>query len=547
MANNSRSKSNTKSNSRGNNKPRNNCNGNGYRNNKSRGINQSLNDDEHAIRKDMRSEFDNGKRSNDPMWYATSEQLLRDSASFSFNNPIGLKMPNVLSNINVSGGTVDYVVPGIMKLSFIHGPGISVDNSSAVNLAARRLYTYVRHMNSGSANYDSPDLMIYVQAVLEAVYAYYSAVRVYGVANVYAQTNRYLPDGIITAMGWNPGEVRANLADFRYYLNVIAAKLNSLAIPNTFNIFKRAVWMVSNVFKDAETIKSQAYFFQPVGYRVYQEKTSTAGGKLAWKVYPSALTPSKMYDILNEIIDPLIESEDIGIMAGDILKAYGNNGLFTFGGVAEDYVVAPVYNPEALMQIENLICYGNTAITSSLLGVDITQNPNTGAFIYQPYVQIESSTAETIKSLFNLSRLMNIRSNAPTPADVMVASRLMTWGMKDSGSTAGMVSPITAGTEIINLCTIYSYGRGSGWELEGITFGSYEAVNTSSPGYANVSTRLSQFDWHPIITVMTAKNAGVATGFLCDFSNVTSLALENIQKLHDTALLSLYNVPNLTF
>lgn len=108
---------------------------------------------------------------NDPSWYYNSEQILRDVASFSFMKPLGYPLryqnqvgPTAGSNTVMMNGFSGFV-PGVLSVQVGLTPGISTDSQSPLNLAATNIYSFVRHKNSGSRNYDSPDLMLYLLAM----------------------------------------------------------------------------------------------------------------------------------------------------------------------------------------------------------------------------------------------------------------------------------------------------------------------------------------------------------------------------------------------
>lgn len=520
---------------------------------KSRGINQELNDEERAVEKENCT--NGGKNmhfrgNNDPSWYTLSPQLLSDAGQLSFNNPIGLNVDDVIGSFNQP---TQYFIPGVARLTYLPSIGYSNDNSSAVNLAARRLYTYIRHANSGSANYDSPDLMLYCLAITSAYATYCMAVRAYGIANVYAQSNRYYPDGFLAACGMNSKDVRSNLANFRYGINVAAAKLNSLAVPATMSIFKRIAWLTSNIFKDAETIKSQAYVFVPSHYWVYAEgPTSTDLNQLNAIPYgwnPTAalpmgaqLTTTQLLDILNVQIQALVESEEIGIMAGDILKAYGAGNLIQVPSIAEDYVTVPNYDQEALVQINNA-----TVLYTPSANIDnpqVTQDSQ-GAIIFSPGVRttVADNDAAKAMQLWTKSKLMTLRVDSPTPADIMIASRFMASGYVQTQIAANDYSnsPTSFGTEILLGITSYSYtytGSSNMWGLTAVELPNYSR-NTWSPVLSDIYTK---YDWMPLMATVTNNAINALIG---DIDNYTTVQIQTLDKLHQTALLSMFNVPSL--
>lgn len=527
-----------------------------------RGINQELNDEERAIEKTnvdrMRGRNQKHKQGfsrnpsqrrveskygNDPSWYALNTTLMHDAGQLSFNNPLGVGLPNIITDTTPYPY---YYTPGVMVYYFVPGVGISSDNTSAVNLAARRLYTFVRHANSGSANYDSPDLMLYLLAVDSAFVTYTHLARIYGVANVYSQSNRYLPDALLTAMLIDPDSVRNNLADFRYGLNVRAAKLNSLAVPNTFNIYRRHAWLASNVYKDAPTAKSQLYVTVPMTYGVYTEgpasiptepnyiKTTSLESYIGKT--QGLMTYQQWFNILDKQLNALLGSEDIGIMAGDILKAYGQDKLLGVPSISEDFVVVPVYLEEMLCQINNITLLDAPSYSfTGWTDLDIKQNPNTGAILYKPTAQLPADSKGIFgpMSIFR-SMPLTIRSDSPSPEDIIVATRCMAF----VDVTDQDVDISILGTEFFAKAGIISNSS------SGLVYATAAGVAPQSAGFLAYYSRLEKFDWHNAVYIL-ADNFDTVDIFQ-DWDNVTTIDYATLRKLHETALLSLFDVPSMT-
>lgn len=98
---------------------------------------------EETFKKDLKS------KTNDPSWYAADATLMRDAASIPFSWSVGTTLD--------IGVDENYVVPGICAIDTVPSFGYSTDTTSPLNIAARSMYSFIRHANSGSANYDAPD------------------------------------------------------------------------------------------------------------------------------------------------------------------------------------------------------------------------------------------------------------------------------------------------------------------------------------------------------------------------------------------------------
>lgn len=160
-----------------------------------------------SCRNDKREDLES--KTNDPTWYSSDPALLRDAASIPFSWPVGtpidLNVPDV--------SKMRWSVPGICALDVVPVYGTNESKTSALNIAANSLYSFVRHANSGHSNYDAPDLMLYVCAMSQ-VYSFINyMMRAYGLANLYSQKNRYLPAGLLQASGIDHSKIIDNLAD----------------------------------------------------------------------------------------------------------------------------------------------------------------------------------------------------------------------------------------------------------------------------------------------------------------------------------------------
>lgn len=395
------------------------------------------------------------KGMNDPSWYAANPQLLKDSASFSYNASLGspFRLDTMIGNAN-SEMVLEpefSTIPGLMAFQTFLTPGISTDTQSPVNLAAQNVYSFVRYKNSGAANYDSPDLMLYLLAMDSLYSAWNWAKRLYGITATYSQYNTYMPKALIEANNVDFQDIIDNLSNFRAGLNRAATAISSFCVPATFPYFVRHAWMFSNVYLDSNTPKSQMYEFVPAGFYKYDETTSPNGGVLSLigVTYPSTMPKLKYKDILhilNTMVEALGYSEDIGIMSGDILKAYGESGLYTLTPIGEDYTVVPVYNEEILTQIHNL----KNQVVEDNVNFNITQDPNTNCIIFNPAVSTSYGPKTYLEGVS-----LNMPWKDVEPKDSMVASRLIALLTKDEGGKTAHFNLLP--TEFIGKIVVYQY------------------------------------------------------------------------------------------
>lgn len=486
---------------------------------------------------------------NDPSWYMADNQLVNDVASISFNtalgNPITL-LGSIGTSYTVNPTSVN--LPGIMSIYTTPTVGISTDANSPVNIAMRRLYAYVRHANSGHSNYDPADLMIYLLA-MDSVYTYWAyMVRAYGVAQVFSRTNKYVGDALLTAMGIDPN-IRESLADFRAYINTFAAKAQQWCVPRVMTYFLRHNWMYSNVYKDEDNDKAQMFMYVPATLYKYNPTLSdnTAGGlesvyiaaeanntgALSFKTLPNNFL--NLVSIGSQLLNALAGQEDIGIISGDILKAYGAENLWKIDTIPVDYQVIPTFSEEVLEQ------YHNTAFASAALpdasgniigasGLDITQDLTVGGGCLK-FDPLFNNAAHLC-----LDTLMDTWRQQVTPENIMTASRNMLSGVPftPSPSAKALQRPTklrSCGSEIC-LFAVISTLNGNVLNRDRIYHN-----DTSAPDLYV----MPRFNEAPIRPVMNS--SGVCVGVYGEMTNYGVLSKQNIDQIHEVALMSLFGVP----
>lgn len=397
-----------------------------------------------AVKKDGNNKYSNervGSKFNDPSWYTRDPQLLKDTASLSFNRALGSKSTLEAAGNAINLGSYAFSVPGIMAIATIPAVGFSANPSSAINIAAKNYYSFIRHANSGHSNYDSPDLMLYLMA-MDSIYSYIAFLqRIYGVAHTYSQVNRYVGDGFMQAMRVDPNSIRSNLADFRAYINMLITKASAFVVPSDMPIFLRHMWMYSGIYKDEDGSKAQTYMYVPMGVFKYVENAGTPGYLTMrniignptlvngeWTMY-NTITYGDLRTFGDDLISALVASEDFAIMSGDILKAHGD-AVWRMGLIPEDYTCVPVYSEEVLDQIHNTTFVGSypvsgssvSTLSPSLASLAITQDAtsNDPHLIYMPRFKGALETG--------YSRFLDMDDESPSPDRVIVATRNMVCG-----------------------------------------------------------------------------------------------------------------------
>lgn len=500
---------------------------------------------------------------NDWQWYALSETIGKSVGSIPYNVFPGTQeeVVELIGNSKVEDRSTRST-PGVLAIEYAIMPGISSDASSAVNIAARSTYSFVRHQNSGHANYESSDLMMYLLAMDEIYTAYLEACRIYRVAKTYALTNRNIPFVILRALGVDPDNIVANLAQFRYGLNVAAAKISAMAVPNIFHSFKRHALIATGIWTDSTSTKGQFYVYRRKYGHKFNFKTQ-GGGSLDPYTVVEARSSRTYMDILDEIsslCNEVLPDEDMNIMSGDILKAYGRENLYVLKEVDENETQEFIYDENILAQIENSFCVPTKQLDNGA-GYEVTQKNNLIYSIGSPLndltVPPELNNSEQLVNNAIVctalgNKYFNSHKDDPDWKDALEWSR-NTMAVKE------MVNPLNnekhyyqvCGTEMIIDYIMYAmdYYTDEGAPIpnnvRAVKF--TNVFNFTDFNDLSAFTDTSVFDWHPICYMIGAPEPNVVAyyGKFGDLKNYTLISNETKIRLHDAAVMSEFG-PQLT-
>lgn len=527
-------------------------------------------DVEHALQS-----LPGGSNPNDISWYSRNTELLLSAGSLPFASVLGA--PVILDfHRNSQDDFVPEVIPSIMSILWKPSLGHLVDDgittpSYAINQAAKAIYSNVVHANSRNYTYEYQDLMILILGGAQVFAAIASAARAYGLAKTYQENNLSMPDDLLTALGFIPSNIRANLAQIWFDINELIAKTQQIWIPNVMPVLKRWFWMNTTVFKDAQSSLSQVYTFVQSAFWQYNETITETGGGLVPVTYSGrmfmpgaeAYNWSTWKAVIDQMINALINSEDRGIIMGDLLNCYGKDNLYAMAPIPVDFRIEPEYSPEVLSQIENLtICP-----TSAWCGVVQTEE---GLYeVTEQFVENSTSSAVLGSALAQPTRsVLNFHfPTQPTPADIMIATRLKThgpslrwvayalmwkggkWIVTTSANQQSIV-PASSGTEIPINIRIYTHNDGSSTQKSYIPV-MYDDAETVVPGSdpataVELLSKYNAFDWHPFIykyrepTLNDVPGTNAAYG---DYDNYSVIDSQELSKLHMTAIYSLFGIP----
>lgn len=497
------------------------------------------------------------KKNNDPKWYTNIGPLASDYASLPYSYPLGVGLP--VQNSNKSSNTIflsdSKNSAGIITLDVAPGIGVCNNSTDPANIAAQQLYTMVRKANSGAINYDKTDLMMVVVAMDSAYMLYEELLRAYRCLGVYNTMNRYQPDALLRSLGFNP-KIGNNVADFRGVLDLFAYKLASVNIPDQFDIIHRHSWLFTNVYADSDDKRAQMFAVKPDGYFVWTEGASSEPTKLKYTarkaVYglpDSSELVSNLDQIrhaIDTIMEPILGSQDVGVISGDLAKAFGDGGMIKIQPVQAHEALQVTFNTEVCHQIMNaeMVPYG------SLTNADITVNMGnltTGPqLIYQPKVLLNNVAGTVHNPIRERNHLINLKGMSPSPETNLVATRYnLVLGEKDAQD---MCSVMSCGTEIVTKATMYQFHINTSGVITDISTQSVRSdVILAESQFVGMTQSVligmcqrSHFNYSPSLHMWLAKEDGALkyVGVQQDINDFTWIDDETMSALNTVCVMS---------
>lgn len=546
---------------------------------------------------------------NDISWYSRNPNLLLAAGSFPYPYRPGMDIGIIhpwKPNTPGTGTNTEYPpikqinkvhIPGVLSLSWIPTLGVSTSATDPATIAGKEMYARVRAAFSGTLRADAPDYVIYLMC-LDSLFSYIGWLkRVYRTLSAWSPENYALPDRILNAMGLYNSDIsslREGKTRLWQYINELVLQSRKFTCPAVMDIFNRHYWMSDNVYTDAPTIASQMYLFNLRAVHKFKMVDSAdptpvpAPGTeivelpqyIASSTAPTVMTPEIFYSFGRSLIDALVEWDDSYQINGYLMKAYQGAPQFVVAEIAQDEMLTPVYVEEVLTQIEN---------SRTIPGATSYYDPTTKQYdsIDKPYANFglyQSVTYNTVisnpkMSVFDFHGMMtyggwkadpmlSIRSDSPTVADNVIATRLQATVLKavpsadwkDQTDADPWELTISCGTEVPLGWKLIEDDNAKEWTWDpNVPFrGGIGRSIPQVPVYTIVDTgitadsldylKLIQFDWHPFI-VMTALKPNVSgTEYVIaspyvigDTHNITVISREDLINLHRVCVLSELN------
>lgn len=516
---------------------------------------------------------------NDISWYSRNPNLLAAASNFPFPYRAGMSV-EVFNGI--TGGK--YWIPGIMVLDWGPTIGQSALQSDPGSVLGNEFYSRVRQVYTGSLDADPPDYVHYVLA-LDSIFAYIAYLkRIYRVLTAWSPDNNFMPDGILTAMGFSLAQIanlRQNRTKLWQMINELVLQSRKFTVPASLDIINRHYWMSDNVYTDAPQINSQFYIFNmqyvyrynpvinnPDRAPILQNMPGVEWVQIPIKTTPTTGAVEYLVAFGLSMIDALLAWDDSLTINGYLKKAFEGDSLFIVDELPQDAMFTPVYEPEVLMQIENSRAIPSiTALdVAGTVRMAVIQNPQDNSIVCDNTLAVAVDEISThLPAMATAANpLLSMRSEAPSAADCVIATRL-TAGvtsatlvtntsitLPDLGDASWYWMTFATGTEVplrwrVSLPNIGSHVDGYP-DYSFITVPQlYDWVQNKTATWNNrrmdAVLACEAFDWHPLIVILNDGGGDKFNTTLIagDVHNVTSISVRDLSNLHRICLYSEFN------
>lgn len=298
------------------------------------------------------------EKPNNPNWYFLSDEVKKQCSQLAFQDIMGLTKP------------LNEEVPNIMRIYMNPSPGVQSSLSpdkSGFNAAMFRFYSQLSAFTGRTQSYAPQDVGMVILALGEIISMAEHIRRIFGISAVTNERNYSYPKYVVEAFGIDPDDFSKHRADYRDRFNFLLTRINSLPIPGSIAYIRKCLEIYQNVFLDDPSAMATAMVYLPASTWVLNDHFYDAGSFL--ETVPVCLTVEKgsQMAVTHQTMERFLNILDLQITAlqnsavwatiySDILNYASKQSLelLKLDYLANDYVVMPSYNIEAVLQIKHM-------------------------------------------------------------------------------------------------------------------------------------------------------------------------------------------------
>lgn len=337
-------------------------------------------------------------RRNDAAWYTKYGDLAENAGRVAFNHRNGEEL---FIDADDSGFRPVEVVnqDPVLVINTILTPGVSDDNTSAINVMSGAMYKALnrKYRGSQSSHYQQSDVGIIEFGLIDLFTSISEAERVYALLLKYQLNQKSMPKAMLVAMGIDYTSFEGRLADYRLSLNEMIMTAKGLCLVRGHTLLDHSIFLYSNLFKDKDTERANYFAYVKAGYWKFNPTAFKTGSALEFVPYTASrlgaitvggqVPPTEMTeynfrtmdDILKDISDQLnsfTNDDDVDKVCSDILAWFGNEDnspdVVKLGWIPEELDVNVIYNEDVMKQLHNTTCF--SSVDTSIFANDMVED-----------------------------------------------------------------------------------------------------------------------------------------------------------------------------
>lgn len=325
---------------------------------------------------------------NHPEWYT----------HYNTSNLIALNLASKQNEIyeatraSYSNGVTNFTyTKGMPSIALMHIMfTVPKEDMDGWKSGVRLVYQALRTANSGRINYLAKDVEKYIVNVrmLHAINAYLQ--KIYRLTYTFASTNNAVPLVMLEAAGVDAEDIMANANNLFAFCQRYAQQCN-VAFPLNMPLFERAEWIMRATFLDSESEKPSFYVtgltarndgdLVPNDGQTYYVCTDASNpAAIAWEMrslnipIKQKTTYAELKAYADRIKNDLLNDYAMGMIAGDIIKAFGDKAFGNWDITKIDESAPVIFDKYLLNQVQNatVMFAGQTMRGSNLTGYEST-------------------------------------------------------------------------------------------------------------------------------------------------------------------------------
>lgn len=501
---------------------------------------------------------------NDPKWRMYSDLLGEQVAGFPFTSFASrYDYPKVIAGAGIKQ-IPGRSYPGIMAIYLNPSMGYSDDETSAINQAARMLYTKLSANNMKTTQYAPQDVIMCMASLGELVGLNAYIRRAFGYLGTTNVRNWYYPKAVIKAMGIDYDDFIKNAGIYKARFNYTSAIASAIAFPGDFKYFASVDALFRNLYLDHSAGLAQTYMFNPSTVWILDETTEGGSTLVTTKCCGTALedvrTMSVILDQYETIINTLMTSSTLQYLYADVLKYVSNQDskLLRLPQIDDAYALIPEYSEEVLAWVENMVVVGNPLADAGTSTLTITKNndvvcdPNKNMVVYKPAFTSNyngfSTSAHEATIMFDT--VLNFHTDNPSVEDRISSTRLVPGVRTMVGITTNNTIKYYYQASLPDhyVVSFSVYGFNSAGELDQ-QYVFVPGVGLTGVTGTNLYT-MNCFHRRPRIIfakgsddkVSCPNGAVIYEHSTVELDNYTNVQKEALARIQDVAILSLYSI-----